>query len=70
MTKTVDHSASIQSCARCEGVHENLPHFRFKQPFAPAELGFTWEFWATCPTTGDPILVSTNYVPPEGEETP
>ena len=50
---------SVSGCARCGGSHENLALHTFKVPFAPPEArGVVWDRWATCPATGDPILIA------------
>jgi hypothetical protein len=53
-----DTLKSVSNCARCGGTHSDLPVKRFERPVAPAEMnGLAWDRWATCPTTGDPILI-------------
>lgn len=42
----------IRGCARCGGSHAVLWAKRFDRP-PPTDHAF----WATCPTSGDPILV-------------
>ncbi len=41
----------IKGCVRCGGNHKPLNAKRFRKP----HKGYT--FWATCPSTKDPILV-------------
>lgn len=49
---------NIKNCNRCGGDHDGLVAAKFKHPFAPPECApIAWTHWATCPTTGDPILV-------------
>lgn len=49
-------------CARCGETHENLEVRTFRNPVAPAELApFEWTQWATCPVTGDPILIGVGH---------
>lgn len=60
----------IKSCARCGGDHLQLEHKAFKRPISPPEIFWAWEYWATCPTNGDPILMSVSWAfftaePPE-----
>lgn len=47
---------SVTGCARCGANHTKL---RFKQAKNPIidEDGTTWEWWALCPNTGDPVLL-------------
>lgn len=48
----------IGNCSRCGQDHEVQP-MAFTRPFAPPEAApVVWSKWATCPTTGDPILIS------------
>lgn len=42
---------SIKDCARCGGSHESLVAKEFHYPFRDMT------HWATCPNSGDPILV-------------
>ena len=43
----------LSACARCGGIHtEPLDWHKFVRPFLS-----TYKYWATCPTTGDPILM-------------
>lgn len=51
MAATPSVLSSVTSCARCGGNHTGLPLKQFERP---PEWGTAW---ATCPTTGDPILV-------------
>ena len=43
---------AIRRCARCGKNHDALEFQRFRRP--PAS-GFEW--WALCPTNGEPILM-------------
>lgn len=48
---------TLSGCARCGDDHEDLPTVLFWRPIEDHEDGFFWRWWATCPTTGDPILI-------------
>lgn len=50
----------VAGCARCGGTHETLDWKRFDRP-APSDEG-TYTAWATCPTSGDPILFEVREV--------
>lgn len=52
-----DRKLTVRGCARCGAEHADLPIHVFAQPFAPREVDVTWPAWATCPTSGDPILI-------------
>jgi len=53
---------SIKHCARCNQDHDNLLYHKFAQPIQDDDSVLMWEYWATCPITGDPILIRTlNY---------
>lgn len=45
----------IESCRRCGEKHEAVELHPFARPIPDVDGDFT--DWATCPTTGDPILV-------------
>lgn len=45
----------VHHCARCGQDHERLTYTRFIRPVEDTD-GTVWDWWATCPTTGDPIL--------------
>ena len=47
---------TIYNCARCGNDHENLEFVRFQRPIEDRD-GRTWEWWATCPVNGDPVLM-------------
>lgn len=48
--------SGLSECARCGGTHEDaLVWHQFKQP--PGEGSGEYRYWATCPATGDPILL-------------
>lgn len=46
---------SVINCARCGGEHHDLPLKYFEIPIIDPED--TWDSWAMCPVSGDPILV-------------
>ncbi len=45
-------------CARCGDDHKNLSTIAFFRPILDHKDGLAWRWWATCPTTGDPILIA------------
>lgn len=48
---------SVHGCARCGGAHINkIDWYRFERPVVDDDE-ITWTHWATCPTSGDPILM-------------
>jgi hypothetical protein len=48
----------LTNCARCGGDHVDPPLTwrKFTRPVRDAQLG-DFTYWATCPTTGDPVLL-------------
>lgn len=47
----------MQGCARCDG--DGHPQVEFKAFRQPVEIGTEkLTHWATCPTTGEPILMA------------
>lgn len=57
-----DFQDAVKGCSRCGADHEALYHRAFLRPFAPPEAGgIAWEWWASCPATGDPILVAPRH---------
>ena len=56
------NTIDVVGCARCGELHDDLEVRTFKTPVAPAELApFEWTQWATCPVTGDPILIGVGH---------
>lgn len=49
---------SVFHCARCGEDHTDLSPKTFQRPVID-EDGTVWDRWVTCPTTGDPILITT-----------
>lgn len=47
---------NVKRCARCEQDHQALPLKKFGRPIEDTD-GTVWAWWATCPITGEPILV-------------
>lgn len=58
MNKPAAYHADVNDCPRCGRDHDDLLHHLFHRPIAPPELDFAWEYWSTCPVTGDPILTA------------
>jgi hypothetical protein len=50
----------LENCARCGGTHALLYWKRFTRP-APSDHG-QYRAWATCPSTGEPILFEIQVV--------
>lgn len=46
----------VQNCARCGEDHAELNYVRFVRPIEDDD-GTVWAWWATCPNTGDPVLM-------------
>jgi hypothetical protein len=57
---------ALRSCARCYGDHAAMWWVAFVHPIVD-EDGTTWTHWATCPTTGDPVLQRSHDRPRELE---
>lgn len=47
---------NISNCARCGGEHERISISKLTRP-VECELGI-FNYWAPCPASGEPILVS------------
>lgn len=54
-TRTFKGTRKVGGCARCGDDHEDLDEIAFWRPSEDADG--VWRWWATCPTTGDPILI-------------
>ena len=49
-------------CARCDGEgHPGLIFYKFERP--PVVGDATFEYWAFCPATGEPILMQVMDAP-------
>jgi len=48
-------TTSTRGCARCGGDHDDLTYRPFSRPIPDVDGAFT--HWASCPETGDPILM-------------
>lgn len=57
----------VLNCARCGGDHKALKYRKLRQPIEDGDTTL-WEWWATCPTTGEPILM--RIYPDAGIERP
>ncbi len=55
-----EYTHDTTECSRCGQSHNGLTTHWFYQP-VPEEHGklegLLWAWWATCPLTGDPILI-------------
>lgn len=51
----------IEKCARCAGAHTGLEFKLLTRPLSPPEVFWAWEYWAPCPTNGEPVLFSLSY---------
>lgn len=49
------YHCGVIHCARCGEDHAHVKFKRFVRPVLDSD-GTAWEWWATCPNTGDPIL--------------
>lgn len=54
--RKVDLFIDVRGCARCGSDHASLPFLRLQRPMEDND-GVAWTHWATCPTTGEPILL-------------
>lgn len=51
---------NVRACARCEGDHDAVRFMPFRFPVITPTGGsgeVVYEWWALCPTTGEPILM-------------
>lgn len=48
---------AVKGCARCGHDHDDLHYKRFVNPIY-WDNDIVYEWWATCPLTGDPILMT------------
>lgn len=55
----------IKSCARCKQDHDNLEFASLTHPIEDDD-GTIWNYWAPCPTNGEPILMKV--VPSQRKE--
>jgi hypothetical protein len=58
--KEPDEIHSVIGCARCGEDHDDLPFYLFDRPPERGETEtytYRYKWWATCPTTCDPILM-------------
>lgn len=46
---------NIHNCSRCGSTHLDITAKKFDRPIEDTD-GTIWDWWATCPTTGDPII--------------
>lgn len=56
-------TVDLEGCTRCGGVHAALRFGKFTHPVelcSPLRprAGVVYEWWALCPTTGEPILMT------------
>lgn len=66
-----EHTIGIRHCARCNGDHPRITFHPFKQSITD-KAATEWTHWASCPETGEPILMrfvtlqsSRLHTPPE-----
>ena len=50
-------NSDIKKCARCGLGHDDIEWIKFERPVDMGREGIC-EFWAPCPTNGDPILMA------------
>lgn len=48
----------VRGCARCGGDHDHLLAKHMERPVICIESHGKWEYFATCPKTSAPILLS------------
>jgi hypothetical protein len=53
MNETIE--ANVTGCSRCGEYHKQLVFKKFTNPID--DTNGKWTHWATCPTTGDPVLM-------------
>lgn len=58
---TKQFTDSLSDCARCGKDHIDLTWKRMSRPILD-EDGTAWDYWSTCPETGDPVLLSSSRV--------
>ena len=56
----------VKRCARCGQDHPDMAFKKFVGSPIVDEDGTVWNYWATCPVTGDPVL--GHLVPPDKAE--
>jgi hypothetical protein len=49
--------SGVTGCARCGGTHERLDWHKFERPIETLDGGGRFDYWAGCPSNGDPILL-------------
>jgi len=54
--RKVDLFLHVRGCNRCARDHAELPFLLLQRPMMDRD-GVCWTHWATCPTTGEPILM-------------
>lgn len=60
---TPTHRSDIFQCARCGEDHQQLSFRKFIKSPVVDEDGTVWDYWAVCPTTGDPVLQKHEDIP-------
>jgi hypothetical protein len=55
MTKPEKFETTIRGCSRCNGKHKSLEFWRLGQ--AIEIRGERFDYWASCPETGEPVLL-------------
>lgn len=61
--------ARVRNCARCGQTHTGLEAKRFVRPiFDDDGYDLVFTHWATCPITGDPILIADRPTEPPAHE--
>lgn len=48
---------SLKACARCHGPHDRIVFKPFTHEVPADDDKPSWTHWATCPTTGEPVLL-------------
>lgn len=63
-----ERTEDVKHCARCGQDHDRIIFYEFGRPIVD-EDGTVWDWWATCPNTGDPILLRSDRADLELNET-
>lgn len=56
MTKPLEFETTIRGCGRCGGEHQELRFLQLAREIV-CNNGESYDFWAACPATGEPVLL-------------
>lgn len=54
----------VEACARCGGTHAGLGFRKLEDPIRVGRIAL--QYWAECPATGEPILMT--HAGPKGDD--